>query len=230
MKKLLLSLLLVSAFAIQGQNQVALNFGFGELSQISSTRFEREVPLSTYSISDEDKRKILEAQYLNLNYTAAKVDQFKNTAYLRYNLYNNQMEFTKDGTIYYLKKEEGRTVQFNDSKTLYKVYEVYGNLEFLKVNVSGKNSLLVKQSSKFIPPTQERTTYGRINKPKFKRNKDEFFIALSSGKIVEVPHRKKAFFQLFDENADKVKAYMKAQKLNHKDSEDLKKIVDWLNS
>ena len=230
MKKLLLPLLLISTFAIQGQGLVDFNWFNGDLSRTSSTSMNREIPFDNYLVTDEEKRIILEQQYLQKSYSPAKVDQYKATAYLRYNLYNGQMEFAKDGEIYYLAKEKGRTVKFEDSNTLYKVYEVFGDLEFLKVKLSGKNSLLVKQSNKFIRPTKKASTYAGVKKPGFKRNKDELFIALSNGEVVEVPNKKKSFFGLFGKDGEKVKAFVKKEKLNHKKAEDLKKIVKFLNT
>ena len=127
-------------------------------------------------------------------------------------------------------KEKGRTVKFEDSNSIYKVFEVYGDLEFMKVKLSGKNSLLVKQSNKFVRPTKKASSYGGVKKPAFKRNKDEFYIAFNDGKIEMVPHSKKAFLKVLGADGDRVKSFMKREKLNHRKAEDLKKVVNFLNS
>ena len=140
------------------------------------------------------------------------------------------MEFSKDGVIFYLKKEAGRTVRFTESKELYKVYKLGDELKFMKVMVEGDYSLLVKESKKFVPPKKRRTTYGHHIKATFKRKKDISYLKLSNGKLVEIPSKKADFFNLFGKEANSVKAYMKKNKLGFKKAADLKKVVTYLNS
>lgn len=229
MKKLTMLFLMVIAMTIQGQNQGDLNWGFGELSRISSSRMDREVPLGTYLFTESEKKQILEGQYLHKEYRSAKVDTFKTDAYLRFNLFNNQMEFSKDGNIYYLKKETGRKVRFKNTNTLYKVYDLFGDLKFLQVITQGKNTLLLKESMKFIAPRKNASTYGGITKPKFKKNKTEFYLQQSDGELKKIPLKNKTFFKAFGTDETKVKSFMKQEKLNYKNLDDLKKVIDYLN-
>jgi len=189
-----------------------------------------EVAKGTYSYMDSEKVKILEKQYLTSEYLDAKVDDFTTKAKLRYNLYNDQMEFIKDDSIYYLKKEEGRTVRFVDSNDIYKVYKVYGNLEFLKVDVSGDYSLLVKQSKSFVTPKQRRINYGYHIDATFKRNRDVFFIKLPNSKVLEIPTKKSEFLDLFKNRTKEIESYIKKNKVNLKKEEDLKELIIHLNS
>ena len=50
----------------------------------------------------------------------------------------------------FLKKEKGRKIQFTISRSVYKIYELDGDLGYFLVQVDGKSSLLVKQSSRFL--------------------------------------------------------------------------------
>lgn len=203
---------------------------FNAPETVGGTVFYKDAALGTYSYTDSEKLKILEKQYLTAQYESAQVDRYASDAYLRYNLFNGQMEFSKGGIIYYLKKEEGRTVHFLDSNTLYKVYKLHGDLEFLKVAVEGEYSLLVKQSKKFIPPKNRRSSYGHHIKADFKRNKDAVYLKIPDGNLVKIPSKKTEFFALFGQESNEVEAYMQKNKLGFRKVEDLKKLINYLNS
>ena len=236
MKRLILPfVLLISVFcdAQQGPMRYLQHHPLpGNFEQVGGTFGYRDAPLESYIYTDSEKRKILEKQYLTTAYLTAKVDHYSATAQLRYNLFNDQMEFSKDGLIYYLKKEEGRIVNFINLDAKYKVYDVNGSLQFLKVEAQGEYSLLVKQSKKFLEPKNRRSNsaYQTHLKASFKRNKDDFYIQLGNGNIVEVPSQRSEFFALFGEDAAVVKSYMKKHKLGTRKAEDLKKVITLLNS
>ena len=66
--------------------------------------------------------------------------------------------------------------------------------------------------------------------PKFFRKKDKNFIAFENTKIKIVPRKKKSFYALFIGKKEKIKKFMKTQKLSHKKIDDLVKIVTYYNS
>jgi len=179
--------------------------------------------------SEEEKKKILEKQYLTSAYNPALIDEFTTVAYLRYNLYNDQMEFVKNEEIYYLKKEKGRKVNFTSLGNTYKVYELYGDLEFFLVQVDGKNSLLVKQESRFIEPRKATSSYAQDKKADFKRRKDVYYLAIDNGNLVKLSTKKKEFASAFKGKEKEVKAFVKKNKLNPKKLGDIEKAVEYYN-
>lgn len=229
MKKLCIPVLFFVILSSYGQG-VTTNWFFGDVALYNSSDFYETAPLGTYSYSEAEKRKIREKQYLHPEYLSAKVDHYTSQALLRYNLFNGQMEFSKEGTIYYLKKEKGRMVRFIDSNELYKVYDVNGKLKFLKVESEGKYGLLVQQSKKFILPKKRTTSYGRHIKATFKSNKDIVYLKRSNEDVVRVPSKRSEFLTLFGEDAQRLKTYMKQHKVGWKKLEDLKKLITFLNS
>jgi len=229
MKKLILALLFVGTLSSYSQG-VIQNWHFGDVGLFYTTDFYEPVPLGSIAYTESEKIKILEKQYLNSRYQLAKIDEYKTNAHLRYNLYNDQMEFAKDGKIYYLRKEEGRTVQFKDSDFLYKVVKVDDQLKYMKVLKNGEYGLLVQQSKKFIKPKKRRTSYGYIIDPTFRRNNDEIYIKLYNDKVVEAPSRKSDFFELFGSKSEKIKSYMKSNDIGFRKLEDLQQIITYLNS
>lgn len=175
---------------------------------------------------------VLNKKYLTESYDSGYVDDFKELASLRYNIYEDEMEFVKGETIYFLKKEIGRRVQFSNLTTdLYKVYELNDKAQFFLVHMEGKNSLLAKQSIKFIEAKKSRSTYANSSKlANFKRKKDKLYLVKNDSDLIEIPTKKKKFYSIFDSKANSIKAYMEENKLGHKKVKDLKKIITYYNT
>jgi hypothetical protein len=165
-------------------------------------------------------------KYLVYAYELASVDHYDTKAYVRYNIYEDQMEFVKDKSIYYLTKEVGRSVHFKESNFSYKAFRLKGDLHFFKVHldVEGKNSLIAKQVVKYIDAKVAKSGYDRPRDADYKRRKDELYIAFDKN-VVKVPSSKKEFYSLFGSNSGAIKTYIKKNKLSHKKIDDLKKIV-----
>ena len=230
MKKLTVVVFAMVSLSLQGQDFVITNWFFGETEIIQTTRHFRRAELGTYSYTDSEKKYILEQQYLSPTYDPTSVDNFKLEAPLRYNTYNGQMEFAKDGFIYYLKKEKGRTVEFLETDEKYKVFNLYGALEFMQVKLEGRNSLLIKKSSEFILPKRRATTYGYHIRAKFRQNSDEYYLANKSNNVIKLPSNKNDFIKVFGSKSKEIKKFIQEEKLNHREEEDLQKIVAYLNT
>jgi hypothetical protein len=190
-----------------------------------------DAELDKNGYSQDQIRKIISNKYIIEAYKPAYVDDFKQIAYLRYNLFEDQMEFVKDDNIYYLKKEIGRKVHFSLlNNTTYKVFELNGDLQFFETTVDGKNSLLLKKSVRYLKHKKATSTYGVDRLADFKRNKDELYLAVNNNKLIKIPTNKKRFFKIFGSKSSDVKSYMKKNRLNHKNLKDLKKAVSYFNT
>ncbi len=209
---------------------LALSLSFSTFAQsIRVNGYETILnPKSSETLS-EDLKRIQHKKYLSQDYKPALVDDFKQKAFLRYNIFEDEMEFVKDETIYYIQKAAGRKIQFMDN-TLYKVYTYNGKPQFFLVHQDGENALLAKQEIKFIEAKKATSSYGSDKPADFKRGKDELFLAIDNKTLVKLSKNKKAFYNAFGDKAGQIKKYVKANKLKYKSMKDLKDIIAHYNT
>ena len=218
MKRILVILIAIFAFSLSTDAQLIRVNGY---ESILNPKGEEDIPA--------DLKLIQYKKYLTKDYKPAYVDDFKQVAYLRYNIHEDQMEFTKDNQVYYLKKDIGRQVRFtNQSK--YKIYGFKGEPQFFLVHEDGKNSLLARQIVKFSESQEPLSGYDRGKPADYKRRKDELYLALQNKGLVKVPTKKKIFHSIFGDHASTMKTYMKKNKLSYKKVDDLKKAVAHFNT
>lgn len=208
----------------------ALSLSFTTFSQMVRVNGYETIlnPKSSENLS-EDLKKIQHKKYLSQDYKPAFVDNFEQQAFLRYNIFEDEMEFVKDENIYYIQKEAGRKVRFIDN-TLYQVYTLHGKPQFFLVHKDGKNLLLAKQEIKFVEPKKASSSYGSDKLADFKRKKDELYLAINNTNLVKLSKSKKTFYQAFGDKAGLIKSYVKKNKLKYKSMEDLKVIVAHYNT
>jgi len=241
MKKIsLLALLIFSTSIVSfGQNRFTSTDGssFGRTTSVTSRpgNFLIPVPhlrLKTVNRAEmtEEDIKLDKKKYLSYNYDLASVDDYDTKAYIRYNIFDDQMEFVKEESIYYLAKEAGRKVKFINTNTIYRVYDFENDQHFFQVLVDGDNSLIKKQRVRYIDAKVANSGYDIAKPANYKRMKDEYYLALDNKTLVKLPKSKKGFMNAFGDKSSKIKSYMKENKLGYKKEKDLAKIVTYYNT
>lgn len=175
--------------------------------------------------------------YKNINYKDANIVDEKSGTYnskLRYNIYTDAIEFTKDselfeiiktheiqvriqGEYYYYcnfvhqhgMKQEGYYVliELNDSYRIYKRY----SLEIMEPEKANINR-----------PTSQ-TSQGKIRTVTTYHLEEE-------GIIIELPINKRSILTLFNDKKDELKQYMSKEKIHLKKEEDLVRLVAKYNA
>lgn len=163
-------------------------------------------------------------------YQKAIVDDLKSEFYFRYNIFADEMEFIKDGTIYFLSKSENQIINFVDLSKKFTVLRVDGKLKYFEINVKGHASLYTKQNVEFKKGKVAVTQYEVSKKSKFIRNRDSYYVSIDTEQLKELPRRKKDFYKLFKDQASNIKKYMKKERLSRKKIEDLIKIFNYYNN
>ena len=216
MRQLILIFLATFTFSITSNAQFNVNGN----ETILTPKEDVAVPISLKGIQFK--------KYLSQDYKPALVYDIKQQTYLRYNIFDDEMEYVKENQIYYLKKEIGRTVRFADNTT-YKVYQKSGSLKYFLVNVEGKNDLVTNQIVKFYPKEEPLSGYDRGKSADYKRRNDEFYIATKS-RVIQLPTNKKSFYKFFGPKAAKIKSYLKKNRLSYKKIDDLEKVITYYNT
>tara|TARA_R110000787_G_scaffold7987_12_gene26904 strand:- start:1652 stop:2305 length:654 start_codon:yes stop_codon:yes gene_type:complete len=216
MRQIVLFITVAFAFSLSANAQFTVN---GEQTILIAKEAE-DIPVVLQGIQYK--------KYLTKDYKSAQVDDLKDQAFLRYNIYEDQMEFIKGNQIYYLKKDVGRTVRFTNNQK-YEVFEVDGNLNFLLVLTEGKKVLVTKQIVKYVDALEPNSGYDRGRPADYKRKKDEFYLATEKG-LTKLPRNKKNFLKVFGSKSSTIKAFMKKNKLSYKKLPDLKKVVQHFDS
>ena len=236
-----LAALLTTSFGFsQRPSSIAVGTGssdFGRTVGATNRPGNILIPVTHLRLVDVDKSALKEnaelekKKYLNYTYDLASVDNYDTKAYVRYNIFNDEMEFVKDESIYYLAKEVGRQVTFINTKDVYRIYDLNGDLHFFKIYVSGKNSLIAKHNIRYVDAKVAVTGYDRDKPANYKRLKDDIYLALGDKKLVDLSSmKKKDFFKVFGDKEAQMKKYAKENKLGSKDIDDLEKLVAYFNT
>ena len=139
------------------------------------------------------------------------------------------MEFKNKDQILYIRKQKGRNIKFNYTNEIYKVYEYDNKLRYFEVLIDGENKLLERKMVTFSPAKPSATSYQTDKPADFKREDDQYYLRYANGSIIEIPTRKRSFYDIFGTNSGKIKKFVKSNKYNIKDTADLKQIIMYYN-
>ena len=163
--------------------------------------------------------------YIDKEYQLATSSIAKSKYLTRYDAYHDQMEIEVDNQQYYLPKTLDSKVIFSD-----KTYGVYTYNEeplFFKITLpTTKISLLVKETIKL---NQEVESNGIVAyKPKtLARIKDQYFYTIQNNDALKLPKNKKHFYAIFSKNSKTIQQFVKKNKLDIKNQNDLIKIFTY---
>ncbi len=151
---------------------------------------------------------------------------------LRYNIFNDQMEFRQNDLTYALYPGERiQKVILADETYVAEKYEIHGKMDygyFTRLD-SGKLTVLAKKVVRFTDK-QEAKALESSNKPaKFTRAADLYYYKIGSGGIIKAGSLKNLIENLPDHKAD-VESYAKKEKLSTRNAEDLAKLAAYYNS
>lgn len=185
----------------------------------------KTVNKGTFDLSYKD---LVGTIYIEKEYKLATTSITNTEYFTKYDAYHDQMEIDVDNHQYYLPKTLGSLVIFND-KT-YKIYLYNEEKLYFKIAFnSSKITLLVKQKIKL---NQEVESNGMVAyKPKtLTRIKDQYFYATLNNEALKLPKNKKDFYVIFSKNSKSIQQFVKKNKLDIKNCNDLIKIFSYNNS
>ena len=150
---------------------------------------------------------------------------------LRYNIYNDQIEFKSGDKIQALAAPEiVERVKFGEYQI---VYIPFSNLKkirkgFFIVLEEGNASLYAKLEVEYRKST-EPGAYKEAEPAKFIKKNDQYYIKFGMEQAKKVGN-KKELIEGFPNNKDKIEAFIKKNKIKTSKPETLKKLVQYYNS
>lgn len=207
-------------------------FGFAQKDSNSKTNNEA---YDGNSVKEKHRGKgdMAGSPYMNDNFLPAIVDGVDNIP-ARYNAHKNEFEYQKDGQIYLLVGIPGKTVvEYKSPKKKYVYVDYKEDKKFLtgylvEMN-SGKFKLYKRELKKFIPGIAPKTSYDRQTPDEYKLQKDEFFMRINDGEIINITTNKKNFAKQFGDKEKEISQYIKDKDISLNDENKLKLLAQYLN-
>lgn len=169
-------------------------------------------------------------RFANPLFAKATINKDSTVFMLRYNIFQDEMEFLKDNTVYYLNKEEGKAIHFTDSNTTYITKKIEDQLNYVKVLNPRNPQLFCKENVAFVRGKVAKTQFDIPVKTAYKRKNDAFYLSIDDAQLIKVPKNKRAFYKLFKKNAESVKKFVKSNNLDIRNQKDLVQITQYINS
>ena len=156
----------------------------------------------------------------------------KNSAIpLRYNIFNDEMEFRQNDLTYALYPGERiLKVILGDETYVVEKYEIRGKMDYgyLTRLDSGKLTVLAKKVVRFTDKQEAKALESSNTPAKFTRASDIYYYKVGSGEITKAGSLKNLIASLPDHQAE-VESYAKKEKLSTKNAEDLNKLAVYYN-
>lgn len=151
---------------------------------------------------------------------------------IRYNIFNDQMEFRQNDLIYALYPEP-RIIKviLGDETYVVEKYEIKGKLAhgYLTRLDSGKLTLLAKKAVRFTDRQEAKALESSARPAKFTRVQDMYYYKIGNGDVIKIGSLKNLIESLPDKK-DEMNTYSKKEKLSTKNEEELKKLVKYYNT
>lgn len=165
----------------------------------------------------------------------ANVEKISVKAFMRYNVYKDEFEFItpKNDTLVLDKIEDFGVVNFEGVGKRYELlpYTKGKKLEYgYLIGSYSKNNwtLYTKENVGFTEAKPAKTTLETNMPARFYKAADSFYLKNDTGSITEFPDGKKALVKAFPSKKDTLEAYLKDNKVDFSDVNDLKRVVDVL--
>jgi len=175
--------------------------------------------------------------YIDENYSNILISQYNDKIYSgRYNAYNGDLEVKlAENNIIALDKNGNYEVKFTSTNKIYRT-ENYttenGNSKrgFLVVFSENENYTLYKEERiKYYEKVEATSSYQQDKPAKFKKENDVFYIKLKNT-LTFLPNKKRDLLKAFPKEAKALKSYIKKNKLNPNNEDELITIANYIST
>jgi hypothetical protein len=178
------------------------------------------------------------SHYFNKDFKIAKLEYFgkelNDTGYMRYNAFRDEIEMAdtqyQDETDVILLKSADVIPLINGERYEYLPYRLESGNAFIGylVNIfDGKNDkLYLKRKKTFMEAKIARTSLENSFPPRYVES-EEIYISSNGGTPVKLKQSKKSIISYFKSNSDKVKKFIKSEKLKVSELSSIIKIFEF---
>jgi hypothetical protein len=183
---------------------------------------------------------VMGSPYINEDYQQVRINGADNKIYSgRYNAYINEMEILvaagRDPIALDISNNEYEVFFINENK-LYKTFNYESNRGITKrgflVVMSEENDVVVLKEEivKYYDKVAASSSYDQDKPAKFRKEDDNYYIKLKSGRVVYLPSKDKDIAKAFPEHSKEIMTFVKKNKLKTKKEEDLIKVANFIGS
>lgn len=239
MKKTLPFILLISSFTFSQNIVHKSNSNSIYGGQDTNRKLFAQKKLTSIVDSPYEKKptKIKGSKYFTDSFLPGKIyvedKEQKEVLPLRYNAYEDLIEIQNGKEIDILIKHKDIACHIYGHKYIYKKYltnkkEIESG--YLKTVLKGKEiTFFVKQKIKLRDAKPAKTSHSSSFPAKFVQYETYYFLP-NTKNVAIILNKKSLLKELKSENKDKMKHYMKKQKINLKNKNDIKKVFNYYNS
>jgi len=153
---------------------------------------------------------------------------------LRYDLYANQMHLKDKNEVYaIIHPEKIKSIEIDSFKIIYSKFakpkgeKTLSEGGYFIVKTDGKCKLLVKKNVR-IQDAEPEKPYRDPKPAKFTHTYDSYFLKLDDELAIKIKNEKDLFTVLKDHNQE-INKFIKLNKLNSKEADDLDRIISYYN-
>ena len=224
MKKITISIFsLISVFCFSQQQIVSQNYSVGTQPIYYTLQSS-----SGKTLNYDD---ILGTPYPDKNFMKAKISgTTEEQIPIRYNSYNDEIEFKKDDKVLALpKKTEYTRIEATSPKITFVLLDTSDELSgYFYELVNGKNGLYKKIKTKFIDFIPAPNGYSSDKPANFKTLDPVYYIKTDKS-FIKKPKNSKEIIEQFPDKKENLSAFFKSNKIKFDKEEDLIKLVTFLN-
>ena len=101
---------------------------------------------------------------------------------------------------------------------------------FIEVSSADKVSVYKKQVKRYFPGKKATDNFSKNQNAYFSTPKEVYYIQLGNGTLEEIPKSRNSFAKLFGSKEDAIKNFIKKNKIDLENEEDIKKVVAFIVS
>lgn len=158
----------------------------------------------------------------------------KNVQDLRYNAYEDEMEFKMGDELFYANKENNLKIQFPALNKTYKclnyIDEGRSKLGYLVVLIDNlKHSLYKREKVELLKGEKSTNAYSKDANDYYAKEKDQYLISKGSNQLFRFPKNANDASGFFGTDKNVLESFVKTNKINFNKGQDIIKLVEFVN-